>query len=249
MNEWHTYLKRFYRLPPHEQQRAWSQLTPEQQSAFRAAYETAFRSNHSTTAPPDTGMTHAEAPEADEWQNYIKLFYRLSPYKQQSAWARLTPDQQSAFRAASETPFRSDHNAPAQPETEMTYGEVAEAEAAARKKRVRYVGLAAVLAVAVIMFLPLAFMEPGSTRSDYSYRPPRSHTSAEPRSPTRGEFVPLGRALVRSGATGCGSYSVVSKKGGERAPEYTIRCDSGYWLVWPAIEKAQGPFDSLGEVP
>lgn len=249
MNEWHNYVKRFYRLPPHEQQRAWSQLTPEQQSAFRAAYERAFPSDPSTSAQPDTGKTYTEDAEADDWQNYIRLFYRLSPNRQQGAWARLTPEQQRAFRAASETPFRSDHDTSAQLDTGMTYGEVAEAQAAARKKRVRYVGLAAVIAVAAIIFLPLAFTGSGSTRSDYSYRPPRGYTSAEPRSPTRGEFVPLGRALVRSGATGCGSYSVVSKKGSDRAPEYTIRCDSGYWLVWPAIEKAQGPFDSLGEVP
>lgn len=153
-----------------------------------------------------------------EWHNYVKRFYRLSPHEQQSAWAQLTPEQQSAFRAAYEAGFRSDQSTTAQPEPGMTYAEAAEVEAAAWKKRIGYTALAVGLsAVAAILFFSmLASMDSRSTRSDYSYRPPRSYTSAV--SPD----IRQARAFLASLPSECGSSSM--SVAGDGTVTIYVRC-------------------------
>lgn len=62
------------------------------------------------------------------------------------------------------------------------------------------------------------------------------------REPYSGEFIPIGRNLVNKG---CGIFYIKQNKDG--SSEYRVKCiDSKniirYYLVWPTINKIQGPF-------
>lgn len=170
----------------------------------------------------------------NDWEMYVRQFYAMPSDKQLAEWGKLTPQQREAFQGAYRALYSVNETSP-------------------RGGSATPALVIAGLTVFVIVVLSIVVGVVKDSRDDeYVYRPPSSGSAS--RSPTSGEFVSIGRALVRNGVTGCGEYRVVSQSGSSRAPEYTIKCSADgvtwrYWLVWPAIGKVTGPFATRSDVP